>query len=84
MSVIVIRSARNNSVFAIDGIMKFDIELVGKVGSMALVNKAWGDIDYNAILKSNFLRFSFFAGSLKCLCSTSICLTEYFGSIYWR
>jgi len=29
--------------------MKFDIELVGKVGSMALVNKAWGDIDYNAI-----------------------------------
>lgn len=29
--------------------MKFDVELVGKVGSMALVNKAWGDIDYNAI-----------------------------------
>ena len=29
--------------------MNFDIELVGKVGSMALVNKAWGDIDYNAI-----------------------------------
>ncbi|MDE6189044.1 MAG: uridylate kinase [Clostridia bacterium] len=29
--------------------MKFDIELVGKVGSMALVNKKWGDIDYNAI-----------------------------------
>ncbi len=31
--------------------MKFDIELVGKVGSMALVNKAWGDIDYNAIAR---------------------------------
>ena len=28
---------------------KFDVELVGKVGSMALVNKAWGDIDYNVI-----------------------------------
>ncbi len=28
---------------------KFDIELVGKVGSMALVNKAWGDINYNII-----------------------------------
>ena len=31
--------------------MKFDIELVGKVGSMALVNKKWGDIDYNAIAR---------------------------------
>ena len=31
--------------------MKFDVELVGKVGSMALVNKAWGDIDYNAIAR---------------------------------
>lgn len=31
--------------------MKFDIELVGKVGSMALVNKQWGDIDYNVIAK---------------------------------
>ncbi|MEG1608507.1 MAG: uridylate kinase, partial [Clostridia bacterium] len=30
---------------------KFDIELVGKVGSMALVNKAWGDIDYNVIAR---------------------------------
>lgn len=29
----------------------FDIELVGKVGSMALVNKAWGDIDYNTIAR---------------------------------
>ncbi|MGN0761523.1 MAG: uridylate kinase [Christensenellales bacterium] len=28
---------------------RFDVELVGKVGSMALVNKAWGDIDYNVI-----------------------------------
>ena len=27
----------------------FDIELVGKVGSMALVNKKWGDVDYNVI-----------------------------------
>lgn len=31
--------------------MNFDIELVGKVGSMALVNKKWGDIDYNVIAK---------------------------------
>lgn len=31
--------------------MNFDIELVGKVGSMALVNKKWGDIDYNAIAR---------------------------------
>ena len=31
--------------------MKFDVELVGKVGSMALVNKAWGEIDYNAIAR---------------------------------
>lgn len=31
--------------------MKFDVELVGKVGSMALVDKAWGDIDYNAIAR---------------------------------
>lgn len=30
---------------------KFDIELVGKVGSMALINKAWGDIDYNIIAR---------------------------------
>lgn len=30
---------------------KFDIELVGKVGSMALVNKEWGDIDYNVIAR---------------------------------
>ncbi|MEG2676313.1 MAG: uridylate kinase, partial [Clostridia bacterium] len=28
---------------------KFDVELVGKVGSMALVNTAWGDINYNII-----------------------------------
>lgn len=34
-----------------DGKMTFDIELVGKVGSMALVNKKWGDIDYNVIAK---------------------------------
>ena len=44
--------------------MKFDVELVGKVGSMALVNKAWGDIDYNAIarisreLKAGYIRVS--------------------------
>ena len=31
--------------------MTFDIELVGKVGSMALVNKKWGDIDYNVIAR---------------------------------
>lgn len=30
---------------------KFDIELVGKVGSMALINKEWGDINYNVISK---------------------------------
>lgn len=30
---------------------KFDIDLVGKVGSMALVNKAWGDVDYNVIAR---------------------------------
>ncbi len=30
---------------------KFDVELVGKVGSMALVNKEWGDIDYNIIAR---------------------------------
>lgn len=29
--------------------MKFDIELVGKVGSMALINKANHDIDYNIL-----------------------------------
>ena len=29
----------------------FDMELVGKVGSMALVNKEWGDIDYNVIAR---------------------------------
>ena len=28
---------------------KFDIELVGKVGSMALVNREHDDIDYNII-----------------------------------
>ena len=31
--------------------MKFDIELVGKVGSMALVNKEHDDIDYNIIAR---------------------------------
>ena len=31
--------------------MKFDIELVGKVGSMALVNKQHDDIDYNIIAR---------------------------------
>lgn len=30
---------------------EFDIELVGKVGSMALVNQQWGDIDYNVIAR---------------------------------
>lgn len=30
---------------------KFDIELVGKVGSMALINKAYNDIDYNVIAR---------------------------------
>lgn len=35
----------------------FDIELVGKVGSMALVNKEHDDIDYNIIAKiSRYLR----------------------------
>ena len=29
--------------------MKFDIELVGKVGSMALIDKQNNDIDYNVI-----------------------------------
>lgn len=28
---------------------QFDIELVGKVGSMALVNKKWSDVDYNVL-----------------------------------
>ena len=28
---------------------KFDIELVGKIGSMALINKEYNDIDYNII-----------------------------------
>jgi len=27
--------------------MKYDIELVGKIGSMALINKEYGDINYN-------------------------------------
>ena len=27
----------------------FDVELVGKVGSMALINKEYEDIDYNII-----------------------------------
>lgn len=31
--------------------MKFDIELVGKVGSMALINKEHDDIDYNIIAR---------------------------------
>ena len=31
--------------------MKFDFELVGKIGSMALVNKANRDIDYNIIAR---------------------------------
>jgi glutamate 5-kinase len=30
---------------------KFDIELVGKVGSMALVNKEYGDLNYNIIAR---------------------------------
>ena len=30
---------------------KFDIELVGKIGSMALINKEWGQMDYNVIAR---------------------------------
>lgn len=30
---------------------QFDIELVGKVGSMALVNQQWGDVNYNVIAR---------------------------------
>ncbi len=30
---------------------KFDIELVGKIGSMALINKEYNDIDYNIIAR---------------------------------
>ena len=30
---------------------KFDIELVGKVGSMALINKEYNDINYNVIAR---------------------------------
>ena len=29
--------------------MKFDIELVGKIGSMALINQEDNDINYNVI-----------------------------------
>lgn len=28
---------------------KYDVELVGKIGSMALINREYGDIDYNTI-----------------------------------
>lgn len=31
--------------------MKFDVELVGKIGSMALINKEYGDINYNIIAR---------------------------------
>ena len=31
--------------------MEFDIELVGKVGSMALINRDHDDIDYNIIAR---------------------------------
>ena len=30
----------------------FDVELVGKIGSMALINKEYNDIDYNRIARS--------------------------------
>lgn len=37
--------------------MKFDVELVGKIGSMALVDSVHGEIDYNKFLRlSRFLR----------------------------
>lgn len=40
--------------------MKFDIELVGKVGSMALINKENDDIDYNIIARiSRYLKPGF-------------------------
>jgi glutamate 5-kinase len=32
-------------------IMKFDIELVGKIGSMALINKDYRDLNYNVIAR---------------------------------
>lgn len=31
--------------------MTFDIDIVGKIGSMSLVNKTYGDMDYNMIAK---------------------------------
>ncbi len=31
--------------------MKYDVELVGKIGSMALINREYGDIDYNTIAR---------------------------------
>ena len=33
--------------------MKFDIELVGKIGSMALIREAEHDIDYNVFSRGN-------------------------------
>ncbi len=37
--------------------MKFDVELVGKIGSMALVDSAHGELDYNKFVRiSRFLR----------------------------
>ena len=30
---------------------KFDIDLVGKVGSLALIDKAYGDINYSTIAR---------------------------------
>ena len=30
---------------------KYDVELVGKIGSMALINREYGDIDYNTIAR---------------------------------
>lgn len=37
--------------------MKFDIELVGKIGSMALIDKEIGDLDYNKFARiSRFLK----------------------------
>ena len=37
--------------------MNFDVELVGKIGSMALVDRAHGEIDYNKFVRiSRFLR----------------------------
>ncbi len=31
--------------------MNYDVELVGKIGSMALINREYGDIDYNTIAR---------------------------------